>query len=679
MNIKIERSLFDKSKVVSFDLFGTLFLRNVDHPTDIFYFVGVKVQGLTNVSAKTFRLIRIIAERFTRIYQRLFRRREEIDLEDIYKTISKLLFIEDKISYFIMQTEMDMENLFIYLNTSILPTVELCKKKGKKIIFISEMYLPFYFVFELLRKHKLIEYENQLYLSSNLRKLKKSGNLFDYAIQREGIKYDELLHVGDNYHSDVMVPAAKNIMTIHYENALPKLKWWPIRGCSYYYAGYLKSISTETYFLRKNRFDDEELCVLASYVAAPVLFSYVHWIMAKALKEGLERLYFIARDGEVLIKIAQELKKACGWNIDLRYIYGSRHSWLLPSIIEYDKLSEQTPFFKFAKNLTIRKLLLRFKLEKIDQRWLKRKVLEYNMSFDDQVSIANLHKVKRLMMDRAVLQEIRTIADGDFKKLSEYLGNEGLFDDVRYGIIDVGWRGTLPNALRNVFIKNGKSQRPMTVFYFDVFNEPLYKDLDRFRVFLREIDMQYLSPTRGELEVLMEFFTYATHASTYGFEEKEDMIHPVFMEEDLGSDHKNDVARQQEIIIEFARQLVRNPCFKFMAPKKIYHASLENLYAFLNKPGEALAWRINQFPYSPEQVIDANDKNKSFCASYHFSDFLELIRNLHVLRKNDVWIQGSLALTKNPITRIIFSMFYGILSLSIIKKLERMIRSRMGF
>lgn len=62
-------------------------------------------------------------------------------------------------------------------------------------------------------------------------------------------------------------------------------------------------------------------------MAGPILYGYVDWILTSAVEKGLQYLYFIARDGYLPMKIAEEL-------IDLRklplkciYVYGSRRAW----------------------------------------------------------------------------------------------------------------------------------------------------------------------------------------------------------------------------------------------------------------------------------------------------------------------------------------------------------------
>ena len=49
--------------------------------------------------------------------------------------------------------------------------------------------------------------------------------------------------------------------------------------------------------------DDKLLKMLGIEIIGPVLFSYVNWIIKHAQKNKVTRLYFLARDGEILYKI----------------------------------------------------------------------------------------------------------------------------------------------------------------------------------------------------------------------------------------------------------------------------------------------------------------------------------------------------------------------------------------
>ncbi|NJN20657.1 MAG: hypothetical protein HC812_04995 [Leptolyngbya sp. RL_3_1] len=73
------------------------------------------------------------------------------------------------------------------------------------------------------------------------------------------------------------------------------------------------------------------LTELIASVVAPFLTSYVAWVLQDAQARGLKRLYFVARDGQILLKIAETLGQSMA-TPECHYLYGSRQAWFLPSV-----------------------------------------------------------------------------------------------------------------------------------------------------------------------------------------------------------------------------------------------------------------------------------------------------------------------------------------------------------
>ena len=63
----------------------------------------------------------------------------------------------------------------------------------------------------------------------------------------------------------------------------------------------------------------------------PILFDYVWWILYQAQQRGIQRLYFLARDGYLLREIAQQFCARFGLKIECRYLYCSRAALRMPS------------------------------------------------------------------------------------------------------------------------------------------------------------------------------------------------------------------------------------------------------------------------------------------------------------------------------------------------------------
>jgi hypothetical protein len=76
------------------------------------------------------------------------------------------------------------------------------------------------------------------------------------------------------------------------------------------------------------------LAETAAGVVAPVLGAFVSWVLATARERGWRRLYFVSRDGQILVRMAREL--AGGLGLDCRYLHGSRQAWFLAALDGFD-------------------------------------------------------------------------------------------------------------------------------------------------------------------------------------------------------------------------------------------------------------------------------------------------------------------------------------------------------
>ena len=69
-----------------------------------------------------------------------------------------------------------------------------------------------------------------------------------------------------------------------------------------------------------------KLAQATAYVTAPVLFCYVGYVIESAVKLGIQRIYFLARDGYILKSIADVIIKKRELDIDTHYLYVSRYA-----------------------------------------------------------------------------------------------------------------------------------------------------------------------------------------------------------------------------------------------------------------------------------------------------------------------------------------------------------------
>ncbi len=71
--------------------------------------------------------------------------------------------------------------------------------------------------------------------------------------------------------------------------------------------------------------------MIGAALGGPALMPYVEWILCRSVALGIKRLYFIARDGFILMRMADVLIKKLGLDVRTFYIHGSRRVWRMPS------------------------------------------------------------------------------------------------------------------------------------------------------------------------------------------------------------------------------------------------------------------------------------------------------------------------------------------------------------
>ena len=302
----------NRVSVVSFDIFDTLLIRPYVKPTDLFLHMEKALHK------PLFCVSRIAAERDARLANHYL---EDITFDMIYNEIG------DEFKN-MKQKEMDWEKMVLRTNPELKQVYDYAKKKGKKIVIASDMYLPTDFLANVLRENGY-EGWDKLYVSGDVNARKGNGTLFKKIIADFKIKPQNILHIGDNKTSDFKIPQKLNINSKHYRT-IYKQYIKSHKGCEQ-----LKAISNDSLGLSiilsvmaYKRI--EKICginkeknywkKLGYRYAGPVGYGYTRFIEKVVKDNGIKTLLFVARDGYLLQKIYNLLSS----NIANAYIYAPR-------------------------------------------------------------------------------------------------------------------------------------------------------------------------------------------------------------------------------------------------------------------------------------------------------------------------------------------------------------------
>jgi hypothetical protein len=287
---------------------------------------------------------------------------------------------------------------------------------------------------------------------------------------------------------------------------------------------------------------------------SPFLVAFVCWVLAEARKSGISRLYFVARDGQVLHKIASELTRGDS-SIELRYLYGSRRAWLPPSITRNSTVWKRLVITPGQSN-KYSDMLSRMGLESGQQIKIRKELgiseEAWNLPLSEQLAFQFLENIfsKKEISD-SLLQPIHHLRQLALK----YFSQEGLLDNVRWALVDAGWTLNCQAAIKRILSHiNGKRPDP-TGFYINLTND----HLDTYEAGVARSFIEEPGSIFSRRRVIIEHcFTPSTHTSTQSYEERNGVVVPVFGPELRNNDELEYAQRLHDIAIHYAHLVKAN-------------------------------------------------------------------------------------------------------------------------
>jgi FMN phosphatase YigB (HAD superfamily) len=394
--------------------------------------------------------------------QAVWRREGGLDsnagLPDFYIEVVRRLHLDEALVPALVNAELSLETEILRPVPSAQRLLECCTDLGLPVTFLSDTYLSADFVESRLNEMGLLPPKTCCLVSSTEAQSKASGRLFATLIS-SGRCPDDILHVGDHPHSDVAAPRQIGVHTRwciqarlnKYEEQLADAS--PATaglGTSLAGASRMARLTTRVSSPNQTAIRD-----VAAGVAAPALVGYVLWILKRAQALSLERLVFLARDGQVLAEIARRIAAALCLTLDIRYLFVSRMSTNLAATFDADE--EDTGWvFRDVPWLSATEFLDRFDLQWTDVSEL----LETPERLTQQTPATQISTAFRNQLAGGPIRElILARAAARREVVIDYLRQEGLLDTVPHGIVDFGGVGSQVRAL-HALAKNAGGRVP---------------------------------------------------------------------------------------------------------------------------------------------------------------------------------------------------------------------------
>ncbi len=206
----------------------------------------------------------------------------------------------------------------------------------------------------------------------------------------------------------------------------------------------------------------------ACWVLAPAVGAFSQWVLGRALKDGVRRLYFLSRDGWHFYHMAQRLCRAWGLPVECRYLYGSRYAWRLP-LYHTDHRRALSQLCGKAHSPTLEVVLRQAGLSPEERAGvLGELAVSENSVLSPGERRALFQKLKAcprflFLMDRNSRQALPGLAG--------YLRQEGLLEGVPWALVDSGWMGSTQETLAQALALLGAAQGPRG-YYWGLYQAP---------------------------------------------------------------------------------------------------------------------------------------------------------------------------------------------------------------
>ena len=305
------------SDIISFDVFDTLIFRPFSEPADLFFVME------NNLSYPDFKNLRERAESEARRRKAKKEGHREITIEEIYEILEEETGLKGG-DVPLYEKEVGLEAELGFANPYMLKAVKALKKKKKRLIITSDMYLKKEHIAGILKEAGYPDFD-AYYISCEHSKSKSAGDLYELVKETEkeisGIKKDELsfAHVGDNAVSDIEHAKEHGFAAFHTENVNKKGAAFRPDDMSSITGSLYRGIVNSHIHNGLREFSRE---YEYGYIYGGLFVSgYVRFVHDYVHSNNIEKVLFLSRDGDILKQVWDKFYPE---EKNTEYVYWSR-------------------------------------------------------------------------------------------------------------------------------------------------------------------------------------------------------------------------------------------------------------------------------------------------------------------------------------------------------------------
>ncbi|QEE39062.1 hypothetical protein FV241_14260 [Methylobacterium sp. WL2] len=509
--------------LVSFDLFDTLVSRPARRPDAVLKLVEHRI------SSEAGRPIPLFAERRAaenRVRARKYHQ-SDVNLSEIYAELAASGPIPGDVVARAHALEKRIDLAALRPRTEVIAILEAAHALGKRIVLMTDTYYEEADIRAILNGAGIADRFAALYVSNAVGARKDRGDLWRHVEEAEAVPRARWLHVGDNEHSDIQAACDRRIPYLHVAHPAKILaqsgfvrdegdlaRTWPadlVVGHAMLKLGrnpFLGRAAAPYLSLGSSR-------EIGYAVFGPLMLVFMSWLIRHEGLARVERLYFLAREGDVLVRIYRLIRERYGWDHlpEGRYFHVSRQTAIAAALAKAFRPDLVTAAGRYVGS--VQGLL-----------WNRAGFTAPAHRELDRIAVrlpGDVEAVERIMID--LEPEIAAHAADMHRRLLAYARQEGLDPDVACGVVDVGYSATIQRMMQTAL------GRPLTGFYLaalDKANAVAAEGGSAFGCLCENVATLTASMPALNHSLSVEAFLTAAHGQVIGYDTAGDRIEPLF-------------------------------------------------------------------------------------------------------------------------------------------------------
>jgi FMN phosphatase YigB (HAD superfamily) len=535
---------------------------------------------------------------------------------------------------------------------STLDEIEDLIEKGERVVYTSDMYLPAEQVRSMLVKAGAPA--APVFLSSEIGKTKRSGDLFWHVAEQCQVAPGQITHTGDHADSDDRIPRRLGLRTKLFKRSRPtqleagvyrRLKETaPLLAATL--CGAMRASRLE---LSNTSEGMAYMPLLGTQEGALIHIGFVLWIVQQFADLSPEKIAFLARDGYLSSRIFEVLRHVLNTETpSASYTYASRQSLHLPGlnsrIMEEDLAWIMVP----AQSLTFGEWLFRLGMVHGDMAGLNIAGIEVpsELSAFDDCKDACLQLLQSPDFVAVALSK-----SAQFRQLAcDYLQPRLVSERGLTAIVDIGWNGRMQRSIVAVLSLSATDAQRIHGLYLGILRVP-EGNFGSYKAWLFDLRSEPRPDCASHFQLFETLFA-APHETTYGYVRGANgEAVPKLATHDAMRGSWPTLVAYQSVIIDIASRVRTNREELNNAELAIRDLTRGAIAKMFRAPTKAQAMAFLGVGFSSDQTNLGKEQllyGLSWWQQYRF-----FVNKHYQLSKNH-WREGQMALATAPFLRTLY-------------------------